>query len=473
MKSCLERAYSNCRIFGAIAIALAFFSPAQAQENNARRFEEEARESLQHTEHGQAAGSDRVLLEYGGWVNVRYTDYNNVDKDRSTSDDVNYETWLDSRLWAKITLQPPDGASYENTHSFYIRVKNLYTDNRPPDTAGGRDNDGPHLDYAYATIDLRPVWVRAGRAYFSVGQGIAYGDTGDGVEAVLNHDDFKLKLFATRSLPHQDNIDTSVPGFDKHAKRLFYAAEASYQGIPGQSIYSYVLVQRDKSEPEPDDPGHDFRIDSEYYGVGLRGKVLSDVSYWWETIGEKGTSFIYDSNEKKNISAWATVFGLSYDPEVYSHPSLYFKYAYGSGDSDRQSVTNTINGNSSGRDKNFLYFGFIPTGYALSPQLSNLQFFKGGFTLKPFEKKRFLKDLSFGIDYYRYYKAVSAGGVDDEQAIEDKSDIGQEVDATLNWQIISDLNLTLEFGYFLPGKAYPVTAHDNETYFSVSSTFTF
>jgi hypothetical protein len=466
MRACLKLSAS-------FIIVLFFLTSAFAQSGQERRrIEEDARLSLLDTEYGSSNLSDRFLLDYGGWVNVRYSEYGNSDKDKETSDET-YSVWQDSRLWAKLTFKPPQNASYDNTHSFYVRVKNLYTNDRPEDTEGGADNDGPHLEYAYATLDLHPAWIRAGRAYFSVGQGIAYGDNGDGVEVKLDLSEFKLKFFASRFLPHHDNIDTSIPGYDKHTKRMFYGSQASFEGIAGQVLYGYALIQRDGSEAEPDDPGHDYQYDSEYYGLGMRGKALPEVMYWWEIIGEKGKSFIYDSNEKKNISAWATVLGLNYEPQVYSHPSVHLKYAYASGDSDRISVTNTVDGNSFGKDKSFLYFGFIDTGYALAPQFSNLQFIKGGFEFKPFEKKRFLKDLSFGVDYYRFYKATPQGGIDDGLADENRYDIGQEIDATINWQVFSDLNLSLEYGCFFPGTAYPVATNDNQTYFSVSTTLTF
>ncbi len=422
---------------------LAATAGAQA-DPSVKRIEEGAREALSRTEANYRPPNSRLAIDYGGWLNFRYIDYNQDDNDPALRDEIDYRFWQDSRLWAKVNFDP-DSSGLKNTHSLYVRIKNLYSVSRPNETAGSSDNDGVHLDYAYLELDLQPVWVKAGRQYFSVGQGIAYSDVGDGLQFTLERHKLSLKTFFSQSLPREDNIDTSAPGYDKHSRRQFFGAEASYKPTENQSFYAFTVIQRDKSKEYPDDPEHDFKYDSEYYGMGLRGTLLRPVSYWWGVILEKGKSYIYETNERKDVLAWANVLAISYEPAVYSHPNFYFKYAYGSGDKDRVNVTNTEDGNSFGKDRNFLYFGFIPTGYALSPQLSNLQFLKGGFTFKPFEKNRFLKGLSLGLDYYRYFKAVPSGGIYDEEASEESFDVGHEVDLTVDWQVFSDLNLSFEY----------------------------
>lgn len=449
-------------------------APAAPSETSRERLEQDARDTLRSTEASTPlARAQKLFFDYGGWLNFRYIDYHNDDKDSSTADEINHSFWQDSRLWAKLIYDPDPPASQGPVYSFYVRFKNLYTDSRPKETAGGSDNDGPHIDYAYGTFDLRPLSIKAGKFYFDLGQGIALGDVADGAEFTYNFSRARLKTFFAQSRIRQHDIDTSIPGFDKKSKRYFYGLEYSTSPLKEQNAYSYLLIQRDKTGEEPVDPGHSFSYDSQYLGLGVRGRLFERVSYWWEGVGETGTSFIYDTNEKKDILAWASVFALSYDPDIYTHPSFYFKYAYGSGDKDRASVTNTVDGNSEGRDSNFLYFGFLPTGYALAPQLSNLYFFKTGFGFTPFEENKFLKDVSCAFDYYIYRKAKRGGGIDDEQATESSSDIGKELDLTLSWQALSDLSFSLEYGHFWPGKAYALETRSNENYFSLSTTFVF
>ena len=416
---------------------------------------------------------DRLSLDYGVWMNARYINYHDDDNDSTHPDSTDNMYWLDTRLWFRAVLHPPLEAVYKNKHSLYVRLKNLYSDTHPKYTGGGCDNDGPHIDYAYLNLDLRPLFLRLGRGYFTVGQGIAYSDVNDGLEATYFLSGAKARAFFARTQPHQDNIDTSVPGYTKSSDRTFSGLEYSYTAIPYQVFYAYTLIQRDYSNPQPEDPAHNYTYNSEYSGMGARGMIKSVFSYWWEIVAETGKSFIYETQEKKDIRAWAGVFALSYNPRIYTHPALYFKYAYGSGDKDRLSVTDTEFGNRAGRDRNFLYFGYIPTGYALNAQLSNLYFFKTGLSLKPLEKYALFKNCQLSVDHYLYYKDKASAGIYDLQATEDNHNVGSEVDFTLSWPIFSDLSFSLQYGHFMPGKAYPDSTRDSENYLSVSSSITF
>jgi hypothetical protein len=161
--------------------------------------------------------------------------------------------------------------------------------------------------------------------------------------------------------------------------------------------------------------------------------------------------------------------------QLPTHPTVYAEYAFGSGDPDRRNVTDTVNGNLSRRDTNFLYFGYLPTGYALSPRLSNLQMFKVGAAVRPLERLSMfnLKELRVSVDWYRYAKDESKGGVFDLDASLGERDLGVETDFTLSWPILSDLTLDLEYGLFKPGNAYPPDRNDSARYFSVGVTTTF
>ncbi|KPK96693.1 MAG: hypothetical protein AMJ95_12785, partial [Omnitrophica WOR_2 bacterium SM23_72] len=255
--------------------------------------------------------------------------------------------------------------------------------------------------------------------------------------------------------------------------RYFYGLEYSYLGFPSQTLYSYAVIQRDESNERPEDPSHDYQYNSEYFGVGSRGKIAPEFTYGVEVIKETGKSVIYDTDEKKDVDAWAARFKMTYQPAVYSRPRLFFEYAFGSGDSDRVSVTDTQNGNTSGKDSNFLYFGYVPSGFALFPLLSNLHLYRVGVSTRPLEKYRVFKNFSIGVDYYRFYKHKAGGGIYDPQASEDNHDVGSEIDVTLGWRIFSDMGFSIEYGHFMPGKAYPDSSNDSQDYFSISTTFTF
>ncbi|MFH1640397.1 MAG: alginate export family protein [Candidatus Omnitrophota bacterium] len=437
-----------------------------------RRLEEETREALEATQEPAETTGHNLAFDYGVWLNFRYINYHDDDKDSSLPDTVDFTRWLDSRLWFKLIIQPALDDPLQKGFSFYLRLKNIYSESRPKETAGGSDNDGTHLEYAYATLELPRAWITLGRNYFSVGQGIAYSNVHDGILINYFEPAWRAKLFYAHTLPHENNIDESVPGYDKGSDRHFWGIEGTYTGFTGHRLYGYTVIQRDYSDQRPQDPAHNYSYNSEYFGLGGRGTFMQSLfSYWWEAIKETGKSTVYATGEKRDIDAWAGIFALAYAPRIYSHPSLYFKYAFGSGDKDRSSVTDTLNGNTIGKDTNFLYFGYLPTGYALSPQLSNLHFIKTGFTLQPLEKNAFFKKLMLGFDYYRYYKDKSAAGIYDPAATNNNSIIGDEFDATLSWQVCSDLSFKLQYGHFIPNDAYPTG--DSEDYLSISTSITF
>ncbi|MBI1992731.1 MAG: alginate export family protein, partial [Candidatus Omnitrophica bacterium] len=358
-------------------------------------------------------------------------------------------------------------------HSLYLRLKDKETWRDPADANGRHDWDGPHVDYLFLTLDVNPVWVQAGRRFYQVGQGIAYSNVHDGVELLVSGAVWSLMGFVSRTLPHESNVDLSVPG-GKKSGRTFYGVEGKYLGIPNHGVYGYVLFQRDDNDEDPDDLTRDYDYQSEYFGLGSEGKLLENLHYAAELILETGDSLTSAAPQQTgDIMAWAMDASVTYDVQLPMQPTLYAEYAFGSGDSDRSNVTDTVNGNLAGRDTNFLYFGYLPTGYALSPRLSNLRMFKAGMALKPLERIPMFKELSCSVDFYRYMKEEAAGGVFDLDAADADKDLGYEVDLTLNWQILSDLALAVEYGRFEPGDAYPRATNDAAEYFAVSITSTF
>ncbi|MFC1666333.1 alginate export family protein [Candidatus Omnitrophota bacterium] len=434
-----------------------------------RRIEEEKRLTLQETEQRVLEKEDRFAFDWGGWINHRFDNYHNDDNDRLTEDVIDHTNSIDTRLWLKAVLRNPLDSSGEFEHSLYIRLKDYYIHRRPDDN----DRDGPHLDYAYLTLDFQPLWFRLGRGYFDVGRGIACSNVNDGAELFLIIPKWKFNLFLSQTLPHEDNIDISVPGYDKESDRVFYGFESTYFLNETNNVYGFFLMQRDSSDEDPENTSQDYTYDSEYTGVGVDGEAWGKIKYWGEFIMQTGQSYTTGTNEQRDISAWAGNVGIKYETEVYSHPAVSFEYALGSGDPDRSSVTNTQNGNTSGDDNNFLYFGYIETGYALSPLLSNLEFYKLQASFKPLEQCQIFKRLTMDISYYLYRKDEETGAIYDLDATENDADIGKEIDVRIFWQAFSDLSFEVQYGHFYPGDAYPASTNDSEEYLAFSTSLAF
>jgi hypothetical protein len=460
-------------LFFCLALLASCSPAALAQiEEQERRIEEEERVQVDAApSHVRADVFSRVRMEYGGWLNYRYNDLDNIDNDKSTADALDSLAIVDARYWLKLTLKPGPDKEHPGTHAVYLRVKDRYVQRSGASPGARYDMDGPHLDNAYTILDYRPLWVEAGRRYFNLGRGIVYSDIHDGIQLNYRKPGFNIGLFTAKTQPHESNIDTSVPGYDKESERYFYGLGVGYTGIKDQSLYAFALAQNDFSnEPNAE---QDYTYNSQYFGVGSKGVFFSSWEYWAELIKQTGASRVFGSNERRDVNAWASDAEVAFAPQIKTHPRASVEYAFGSGDADRVSVTDTQSGNTGGRDRNFLYFGYAPTGFALAPRLSNLQMLRGGFEVYPLEHWRALRNLSCGVNYYRFLKHRAQGGISDVEATQNSRDIGQELDLYADWRMLSDLKLSVEYGHFMPGEAYADGADASEDFFSVSVTHTF
>ncbi len=455
-----------------IVLVLRFSSFSFANQID-RRLQEEKRISLQQAELRPIYQAPRLLMEYGGWLNYQFIDYDNYDNDAASLDGLNHVHSADLRFWLKATLMPKETSLSETEHSLYLRFKDYYAEKRGANPGEAFDHDGPHLDYAYVTSVMNLFRFEVGRRYFNMGKGIAYSSVHDGMQLNYLKPGWNVGLLASHTLPHEDNVDTSVPGYDKNSDRYFYGLGVGYAKIKNRQLYGYLLVQRDESNQRPENSSQHFDYQSEYLGLGINGKVTPSLKYWVEVIKQTGTSRVFGSNEKKNIEAWAMDAEVNYRPNILFNPRFSFEYAFGSGDADRVNVTDTEFGNTSGDDENFQYFGYLSTGFALAPRLSNLHMIRCSVEINPFEKSKRFKELLVGVDYYEFYKHRKAGGISDLEASVSAPHIGSEIDFFLEWPLLSDCDLNVQFGHFMPADAYDASANSSENFLLVSLIHTF
>ncbi len=443
-----------------------------------KRIEQEKREALEKTEAPLVAEKGKTWsIEKGGWFTSLYVYNSEDDNDRRTKDLVRNASYQDLRLWGKL--------AYKQLASVYLRIKDIYVQRDASDdyTGVGSDNSGPSLDLGYINISLNDFTKTTsnliiGRQYLSLGRAIAYNDVNDGVQVTAGFSKWNIKAFAAQTRSYEDNIDYSVPGYDKHGDRFFYAAQLDYVGIKNYTIYAYYLIQRDRAKPTPADSTQIYTYNSEYYSLGFTGKVYKEkIDYWAEAIKETGKDYTDASVSaltKTNIDGWGFDCGAAHRFNCWTHPTLDFEYAFGSGDNSRTKVDVTKDGgNISGNDTNFLYFGGIYAGYALAPRLSNIHIYKLGASFIPFEETKIGGNIICGLKYYYYVKAKSQGGISDLEAVENNSNIGQEVDIYTYWKATSNTYLSARGGIFFPGDAYPSTNNDHETYVLLSLTTAF
>jgi hypothetical protein len=459
-----------------LAVIFLIFSTAQAFADvvSTTRREEEAKRVLADQAPSRKVGAiNAFLFESGGWVSYRYYHYKNIDNDNSQDDDFEDSRWTDLRLWGRLSYQTPEMKRDKRWHSFYTRFKAAYVEQTGVAPGARYDLAGPSVDYAYASFDWKPWKLEAGRRYYSVGRGIAYGGIDDGLQLNYQRPGWEMSVFASRTLPHESNVDTSVPGYDKGTRRYFGGISAAYVGIKDVQLYSYYVGQKDRSREKPEDSSQDYGYDSRYAGIGAKGGLGRRWKYWLEAINETGISREDGTDAKSNIHAWAVDSELKYLTGWPSGMVVTGQYSYGSGDPDRASVTNTIGGNLEGRDRNFLPFGYYRSSVALAPYLSNLRVARIGVEAQPLHRWRYFKKMTWGIDHYRFWKDQASGGISDTDATRPSRDVGYETDLRMNWPIRTRVIWAMEYGVFTPGKAYAPTTRSNEKVFSTSLTIIF
>ena len=420
----------------------------------------------------------QIIFNASGWFSTTAYHYNDTDNDISVSDDLK-ATWIqDLRLWASWVIN--------QRHLIYLRIKDQYFQRTTGDgyTGNADDHDGPHLDNAYLSLSFGNdvlYELTGGRQYLYIGRGISYSAVHDGIKLLIMPPGFFIKTFLTKAINREEDIDTSIPHYDKQSDRVFAGVEIAWRGLKNNAIYGYFLLQHHLLDEEiGNDTVQAYNYDSQYIGLGFDGQNKS-ISYWGELIKEYGKSYhdnYYTDTklDRKNIDAWAGDIGIRKDFDVVLSPSLELEYAFGSGDPDRVSVTDTQYGNRYGNDENFLYFGDFFSGYALETRLSNIHICKVEAAIKPFAKSNlpnWLKDMNIGTKYYWYRKDRPDGGTYDVESTNNSKDIGHEIDAFVYWKPTEKFQTILRGGVFYPGEAYPELTDTPTKYLYLRSTIYF
>lgn len=442
----------------------------EVQRYRMERVEKEVRTALEaRRELGQ-----RLLYDYGGWDRINYITYddlaNNL-RERKTRT-LRYN---DFRMWVSLNV--------DGVHYMYARAKAEYTDYIHHSQYQGRREDDFNFDQDQVFYNLSingalsryfgvefPVPLRlelqGGRFFSTLGNGLSYYRLAEGVELRGYSRYVNFKTFWFRTPRGETNIDYSAPSYRVEGQdRKFLGVELSHPGFHRQKPYFYFLKQSDDTDAkDPVLPIQKYNYDSYYMGLGAKGEIIRNLTYEVEGVKEWGKSYnqvdlLNPKQSRADIKAWAFNGQIRNIFKVLTRPNLSAQYAVGTGDRDRGAgnVTTTIfSGNFPGtRDRNFLYFGYIDTGYNLAPRLSNLKMTRLGISLKPMDfTKRYKDSLELGLDYYSFHRHKRRAGISDFRADRPIGNVGKELDTYLNAKVTSDLFITINYGKFYPGNAY-------------------
>jgi hypothetical protein len=298
----------------------------------------------------------------------------------------------------------------------------------------------------------------------------------DGAVVDLNYEPFSLQLIGGVTPLDTTDFDSARPRFDSRTQRLFYGGLGSMR-VGTHRPYAYVLFQRDQnndqlSSTDPKDningePAIDtrFHYDSHYIAIGSTGALTDRLSYGVEAVYEGGKTlsspFTLDASgsattvnqEYDSIEAYALDARIDYTLADERNTRLSAEVLLASGDDDRvSSTTTTYGGNTPGtKDNAFNAFGLPDIGVAFSPSVSNLMMFRVGATTFPFTDIKALRKMQLGTDLYAFAKMDTGGPIDETTT--GSRWLGVEPDIYMNWQITSDISLSMRYGLFIPGDA--------------------
>ncbi|HEV2293467.1 MAG TPA: alginate export family protein [Tepidisphaeraceae bacterium] len=457
----------------ALCACAAASSISHAQQQDLERFQRQLEQIRRDTIleiNPDVPLGQRTYIDYGAYVTFGYL---------SLDDNVD-----ENHVLRQYELFPYFRLNIDGAHEFFLRGRVGWRDFNDGDSFDGRGDEriDPDLDAGYYRFDL----ARSRAAYageqldynvvFKGGRDLVYWANGlvlsqdiDGVMVDLSwRTDIGLSLIAGVTPTRTVDFDASRPNFDHNTRRGFYGAMLS-KAIGRHRPYVYGLVQRDYNDDDPLVQGPvstEFEYDSHYLGVGSAGSFGDRWLYGVELVHEGGSglsnSFSGDSlfiepipQTKEDIDAWAANLRVDYLLADVRRSRFTGEVIVASGDDDRVlSTSDTFGGNTPGTDDNaFNGFGLLNTGLAFAPQVSNLTSFRVGASTFPFaDGGGVLSRIQIGADWFVFYRTDSDAVIDEPliPGSEGERYLGWEPDVFLNWQITSDVTLSIRYGLFFP-----------------------
>ena len=467
------------RLLAAVCVVLSIAAPARAQDvTDLERFQRQLelyRRQTRSTVDKNIPPDQRLFLDYGGFVSFNYL---SID-----------DSALTNRGLRQYDLTGYIHANFDGVHDFFFRGRGYYRDYNRGDTFDlGENHTDFRVERLYYQFDLAraltnngggqpdgDVRVKVGRDLVVWGNGLTLSTEIDAVTTDLVYGNTSLTLLAGRT-PHDiADIDSSRPGFRDNTNRAFLGALAATK-VGNHRPYAYALMQRDNNRgrdlitPTDGDPlVTSFAYNSYYLGIGSTGALSDRLAYGVEAVYEGGNTLsspytVADDGTvtptpqtKDTIEAWAFDAQLDYLVGDTHNTRFTAETILASGDDDRLDATSTFSGNAPGsNDHGFNSFGLLNTGNAFAPAVANLVMLRGGFSTFPMPGKRLFRKAQIGGDSFVYFKLNRDGGIDEDTS--DSRYLGFEQDVYLNWQLTSDVSLSLRYGAFFPGSA--ITADD-------------
>lgn len=392
-------------------------------------------------------------------------------------------------------------ADFDGAHRFFGRLRFQYDDWNSGDSFDGDGDDfnDPVVDRAFYEFDYRGLMeaqgqsspdfnlnLRVGRHYYQWNSGLALSAPLDAANLELEFGDLTLTGLAGRTSTRDViDFDGSRPTFDSRVARWFFGGQLDWRVNANHTPFVYLLVQEDDNSNNFADIGGffptEFDYNSRYIGVGSRGALGPSWSYSVEGIYQFGdtlsSSITPDGasipQTRDDISAFAAIASLTYLFRDDRDTRLDFDLIAGTGDDDRLDASSTFGGNAPNtKDNAFNSLGFVNTGLALAPTVTNLATLRAGASTSLLVNRTTRRgDLRAGVDLFVFNKIDEDAPI--SVATTDSHYVGFELDFFVDWRIFSDLFATVRYGAFFPGSAIPSDQDQRRDFVYIGVTYAF
>jgi len=343
--------------------------------------------------------------------------------------------------------------------------------------AGVPDGWAADLDVLSVTMvfdrpdpELKSLRWTLGRFAVSEPTGLILNHPGDGAQLDFDYEWLNLKVFAVYTgLINRSSSGTALSLSDVNAAedllaspRFIGAMEASFFPVAKHRLTLGALAQQDLNNRDDLVPewstlnttDRGGAMDTQYLTLLVDGPVVPNLYY--KTFGSFGTgttlTWLEDASsptgylyEYKPVVSGLLGGELSYFARSWFSSSYRLRVLYASGDGDAQSA---VEGNTRGNSNLFTPITGTTLGAVFSPALTNVLSYEVSGDWRPLP----MVPVTVGAKALGFQRAlvgiVNAPGVQRHGPIW----LGQELDVSAFWTIVSDASLGLSGGVFLPTK---------------------
>lgn len=458
---------TRCSHLLTAAAALALLAGEAFGQTQERRFERAVR---------TADPAERFRID----PSLGLTERSQFDVGGSTS--LTFVHLTDSTDNARTLFQPEvtvyGRASIDGAHLFFTRARFQYRDYSEGDSFDERGDrwQSPFLDRYWYEFDLKRAAaayqgetldsnfnIRVGRQFVDWAAGVSLSENLYAVRPTLAFGRFEIEGLAGITPADRSVIDfdASRSGYNNHTERGFFGGKLSYTTEDGKQFYAYALHQEDYNDGTTPraiavvPPPVSFDYNSTYLGIGANGSIWNNWLYLAEFVYELGDSMsdpLLGVQTQEDISAFAARAQLTWILADRNFTRFELEGLWASGDKDRMVSTDTVGGNNPGTDdKGFNSLGFVNTGLAFAPSLSNVMIYRIGASTFPFVDVRGFEQFQIGADFLFQNKLQHDAPI--EEFTTTDLFLGFETDFYINYRMTSDFALSFRYGIFFAGDA--------------------